>query len=124
MRLIASAKRPTFSVKLLFDENLSSRLVQLLKEEFPGSAHVHKLNLGASEDGKIWQQARADDYVIVTKDSDFVDMSLVFGYPPKVIQLCVGNISTLETKNLLTRMFHKPCETSALRAAVAGLAPT
>jgi len=44
--------------------------------------------------------------MIVSKDEDMHDLSLVFGNPPKVIWLCLGNCSTLQIENLLRRNFN------------------
>jgi len=81
-------------VKLLFDENLSPRLVARLADLFPGSAHVHDLHLGSAKDEKVWERALADGYTIVSKDSDYYDLGQFRGHPPKVIWLQMGNRST------------------------------
>lgn len=46
-----------------------------------------------------------NDLMIVSKDADMHDLSLVFGNPPKVIWLRLGNCSTLQVENLLRREF-------------------
>jgi len=81
-------------VKLLLDENLSPRLVQALSHEFPGIAHVELFRLRGSRDRAIWEVARANDYILVSKDNDFRQLSFLFGPPPKVIWLSVGNAGT------------------------------
>lgn len=81
-------------MKLLFDENLSPRLVGMLSNEFPGSVHVREIGLAAAPDPLVWQFARANQFVIVSKDADFRQRSILFGAPPKVIGLLVGNSST------------------------------
>ncbi len=81
-------------MKLLFDENLSPRLVQALESEYPGSAHVRSLGLWAGTDAMIWERARQEAYAIVSKDNDFRQLSFVYGAPPKVIWLSVGNAGT------------------------------
>ncbi|MBV9109890.1 MAG: DUF5615 family PIN-like protein, partial [Gemmatimonadetes bacterium] len=53
-------------MKLLFDENLSPRLVSLLAAVYPGSAHVHHLDLGEAEDIDIWAFAAAAGFTIVS----------------------------------------------------------
>jgi len=55
-------------VKLLFDQNLSRRLVGRLASVFPGSAHVVDVGLESSSDEEIWSYAGAEDYVVVSKD--------------------------------------------------------
>ena len=88
-------------MKLLFDENLSPKLVRLLSDLFPGSIHVHDCGLGASDDGEIWRFAVAEDFMIVSKDLDFYDRSMVYGSPPKLIWLRTGNRSTADIERLL-----------------------
>jgi predicted nuclease of predicted toxin-antitoxin system len=81
-------------VKLLLDENLSDRLIPQILDLYPDSTHVKSHNLTHSEDGRVWEFAKTNDYVIVSKDADFHQMSLVFGHPPKVVFLRVGNCAT------------------------------
>ena len=81
-------------MRLLFDENLSPRLVQAFEPEYPGSAHVCALGLRGATDGVIWDRARQESYAIVSKDNDFRQMSFLHGAPPKVIWLSVGNAGT------------------------------
>ena len=88
-------------MKLLFDENLSPKLVRLLADLFPESVHVHECGLGASEDGQIWQFAAAQGFAIVSKDLDFYDRSILHGSPPKLIWMRTGNCSTQYIAHLL-----------------------
>jgi predicted nuclease of predicted toxin-antitoxin system len=69
-------------VKLLFDENLSYKLVGILAHDFPDCAHVRDIGLRAAEDRQIWDHARAQGLVIVSKDTDFRERSYVEGFPP------------------------------------------
>ena len=88
-------------MKLRFDENLSPRLVWGLADLFPDSSHVNDRELGAAVDQEIWQYAADHDFVIVSKDLDFNDRSLLLGSPPKVIWLRIGNCSTGDIEHLL-----------------------
>lgn len=81
-------------MKLLFDENLSPKFVHALDPEYPGSTHVRALGLRGATDTAIWERARQDDYVIVSKDNDFRQLSFLHGAPPKVVWLSVGNAGT------------------------------
>lgn len=74
-------------MKLLFDQNLSPRLVRLLADLFPGSTHVRDVGLGEADDVTIWTYAGLHGYTIVSKDSDFQQRSLLNGAPPKFIWL-------------------------------------
>jgi predicted nuclease of predicted toxin-antitoxin system len=88
-------------VKLLFDHNLPHRLPAVLEDLFPSSAHVRALGLERSDDQTIWERAAAHGFAIVTKDDDFRQRSFVFGGPPKVIWLRIGNCAAAEVEQLL-----------------------
>jgi predicted nuclease of predicted toxin-antitoxin system len=68
---------------------------------FPESAHVYDLGLSQKADLEIWEFARKNDYVIVTKDSDFHELTILFGFPPKVIWIRRGNCSTHQIEDIL-----------------------
>ncbi len=88
-------------MRLLFDENLSHRLVAQLAAEFPGSAHVRDVGLAAAPDDDVWAHAAANGFVIVSKDTDFQQRALLYGHPPKVIWVRLGNCSTAAVEALL-----------------------
>ena len=88
-------------MKLLFDENVSHTLVRRLASEYPGSAHLRHIGLRGADDDRLWRHARAEGFVIVSKDTDFRDRSYVDGFPPKVIWLDVGNAGTTVIADLL-----------------------
>ncbi len=90
-------------MKLLFDENLSPRLVALLRADHPGCKHVRDVGLRGAADERIWEFARSNDFVVVSKDNDFRQRSFVAGAPPKVVWLDVGNDGTAAVSALLTR---------------------
>lgn len=83
-------------MKLLYDENLSPPLVAQLADAYPGSAHVDQLGLGRADDIEVWKRAKNDGYCIVSKDSDYYNLSVLYGQPPKVIWLRLGNCTTRE----------------------------
>lgn len=90
-------------MKLLFDENLSYRLVRHLADVYPGSTHVRDIGLRGAEDRRIWDYAAEQDLLLTSKNTDFYQRSLVFGAPPKVIWLRIGNSPTLAIAELLTQ---------------------
>ncbi|MEG4109088.1 DUF5615 family PIN-like protein [Microcoleus sp. S13_C5] len=92
-------------MKLLFDENLSPKLPNSLSDLFPNSLHVRDVGMKATIDPVVWDYAKDNNLMIVSKDADMHDQSLVFGNPPKVIWLRLGNCSTLQAENLLRRYF-------------------
>jgi len=88
-------------MKLLLDENLSRRLVPFLQHDYPGSNQVVLLGMESASDKLVWQRAKDDGYVIVTRDADFQELSLVWGQPPKVIRLKTLNQTRAATLKLL-----------------------
>ncbi len=88
-------------MKLLFDENLSPSLVGLVGDQYPDSAHVRDAGLRSAPDRRIWEHARENGFVIVSKDDDFRQRSLLEGAPPKVVWLQVGNAGTAPIAELL-----------------------
>ena len=88
-------------MKLLLDENLSRRLVPFLQHDFPGSSQVVLLGMQSASDKEVWQKAKDDGYVIVTRDVDFQELSLVWGQPPKVIRLKAPNQTCAATLKVL-----------------------
>jgi predicted nuclease of predicted toxin-antitoxin system len=90
-------------VKLLFDENLSRKLVVRLAELYPESADVVEADLLESPDREIWEFAKAGNFVIVSTDSDFYDLATTMGPPPKVIWLRRWTHPTRDAERLLRR---------------------
>ncbi len=86
---------------LLFDENLSPRLVDRLADLYPGSAHVRDLGLRGSTDDEVWRLAGQAGHAIVSKDADFFQRAVLFGPPPKVVWLRLGNGPTDAAERLL-----------------------
>ncbi|CBL46933.1 Conserved hypothetical protein [gamma proteobacterium HdN1] len=88
-------------MKLLFDENLSPKLVAALADVFPDSAHVDRAGLGSANDGTVWEYAREHGFTLVSKDSDFHEKSFLHGYPPKVIWIKRGNCTNKQIEMIL-----------------------
>ena len=88
-------------MRLLFDQNISARIIPLLREAFPGSTQVTLEGLSNARDLEIWHWAKKNDYSIVTFDSDFVDILTLKGFPPKIILLRLGNRRTRELAEVI-----------------------
>ena len=90
-------------MKLLFDENLSRRLVVRLAELYPGSAHVAEFGLIEKPDREIWEFAKAGNFVIVSTDADFYAFATSLGPPPKVVWLRRWTHPTRDAERVLCR---------------------
>jgi len=55
-----------------------------------------------ADDIVIWEYARDHDFVVLTQDRDYLNLSVRYGAPPKVVWLRVGNIKPLPLYALLT----------------------
>jgi predicted nuclease of predicted toxin-antitoxin system len=88
-------------MKLLFDQNISFRITKKLKSYFADCLHVSDCKLSDCEDQKIWEYAKENNCVIVTFDSDFYDISIINGHPPKIIWIRTGNVTTPEIAQLI-----------------------
>jgi len=97
-------------VKLLFDHHLSPSLVNRLSALFPHSDHVWNLKLHDVPDPTVWQYARENDFVVVSKDADFSEISMELGYPPKLIWLRIKNWSTDDIEELLRSSYSRIAE--------------
>ncbi len=82
-------------MKLLLDANISFRVVKKIQATFPDSLHVERTGLvQPAKDRTIWHFARQNDFIIVTYDEDFYELSNLYGAPPKVIWFRFGNVPT------------------------------
>jgi len=88
-------------LKLLFDHNLAASLVERLADEYPDSSHTSTLGLGEADDREVWDYAREHGFAIVSKDSDFQQLSVREGPPPKVVWVRLGNCTVDDIEELL-----------------------
>ena len=90
-------------MKLLFDQNISFRLVRKIIDVFPDSKQVRELGLEDSSDSEIFDYAKNNEFIIVTFDADFCGISVLKGFPPKIIWIRTGNIATNSIELLLKK---------------------
>ncbi|HYW21658.1 MAG TPA: DUF5615 family PIN-like protein [Nodularia sp. (in: cyanobacteria)] len=88
-------------MKLLFDHNLSPRLVDRLADIYPNSLHLFVLGLDQAGDLVVWEYARQGGFTVVTRDADFNELSILRGFPPKVVWIRRGNCSTNQIEDIL-----------------------
>lgn len=92
-------------MKLLFDQNISFRLIRKIADVFPEAKQVRELGLENFTDRQIWHYSKENGYTIVTFDVDFFDLSNLYGHPPKIIWLRTGNRKTEDFAALLISKF-------------------
>jgi len=90
-------------MKLLFDQNISFRILVKLSDSFYDSRHVKTEDLINVTDLEIWDYAKHNEFTIVSQDSDFNDINLIKGFPPKIIWIKTGNLNTDEIAELFEK---------------------
>ena len=88
-------------MKLLFDQNISFRITKLISGKYQIAKQVRELGLENSTDLEIWEFQELESWEDDAFDSDFYDLSVVNGCPPKIIWLRIGNSSTENTAKVL-----------------------
>jgi len=88
-------------MRFLFDQNISHRILRLLPSQFAGSTSVKQEGLINFQDRQIWEYAKKHDYIIVTQDSDFNYLNLLYGFPPKIVWVRTGNLKTQAILDIL-----------------------
>jgi predicted nuclease of predicted toxin-antitoxin system len=83
-------------MKLLFDQNISFRIMRILPDSFADCRHVRSVGLNDCSDEKIWQFAKQNGFTVVTFDADFFDIAMLRRFPPKIVWLRTGNLTTSE----------------------------
>lgn len=90
-------------MKLLLDQNISFRVSKKLRPKIPELYHVTDVGLLNSPDKMIWEFAKSENYTIITFDSDFYDLQVLRGFPPKLIWLRFGNTTSDKMVNFITK---------------------
>lgn len=88
-------------MKLLLDENLSRCIVPFIQDIYQQSTQVALIGLEQADDEIIRHYTIDNNFIIVTKDADFYEMNLIYGQPPKIVWLKMGNQSKAETIKVL-----------------------
>lgn len=100
-------------MKLLFDQNISFRLIKRISDFYPNAKQVRESGLENATDNEIFEYAKKNNYAIVSFDSDFCDLNIMRGFPPKIIWIRTGNTTTknleiiLKNKHELIKTFMK-----------------
>jgi len=92
-------------MKLIFDQNISFRLVKKIIDIYPNAKQVKELGLENATDNEIFEYAKKNEYAIVTFDSDFCDLNIIKGYPPKIIWIRTGNTTTKNLEKIIRQKY-------------------
>ncbi|MDO9049593.1 MAG: DUF5615 family PIN-like protein [Methylobacter sp.] len=93
------------------DAQLPPQLADWLRQTFNVEAYaLRDLQLRDAEDEQIFQKARQQGIVIISKDSDFVEMVLRLGTPPQLLWVTCGNVTNRRLQNILIQVFPRAQE--------------
>lgn len=68
---------------------------------------MRDVGLAGTADLAVWEHARAGGFLLVSKDEDFHRLSVLRGFPPKVVWVRLGNCSTSDIEQLLRKHFEQ-----------------
>ena len=74
--------------RFLIDENLPFVLGQRLGVDYVYASEVES----QASDSILWDYAKRHDLFVITRDTDFFDRLLLYGPPPKVVWVRLGNL--------------------------------
>jgi len=91
-------------MNLWLDAQLPPLLAQWLKVQRIGVQATAQRDLGLRDanDALIFERARAEHAVVITKDRDFIRLLDEHGPPPQVIWLRIGNSSNASLQQILS----------------------
>ena len=90
-------------MKIWIDAQLPPTLASWLSATFDLEASsLRDLSLRDAQDIDIFAAARAENAVIMTKDSDFIDLVCRLGTPPQILWLTCGNVTNRNLQKLLS----------------------
>lgn len=78
-------------MKFLVDQQLPPLLVSFLVSKGHEARHIQDLQLGQAKDTLIWDCARRNNMVLISKDEDFADIGMLQPQAVPVIWIRVGN---------------------------------
>jgi len=90
-------------VKIWVDAQLPPTLANWISSTFGLEASaLRDLSLRDAQDIEIFEAARTENAVIMTKDSDFVDLVCRLGTPPQILWLTCGNVTNRNLRQLIS----------------------
>lgn len=105
-------------MKFWVDAQLPPMLAQWLSKEYGVDARsLRDLGLRDASDIEIFQAAREAEAVVISKDSDFVELVSRHGTPPQLLWVTCGNVTNERLQTVFGKTFQE-----ALASLVSGQA--
>ena len=80
-------------MNFLVDAQLPPALARWIADQGHQASHVFDIGLQSADDPMIWERARKESTVIISKDEDFVDHWLLSAEPVQLVWIRKGNCS-------------------------------
>ena len=101
------------------DAHLSPAIANWITNTFGVEAvALRDLSLRDAEDPEIFEAAKAQQAIVMTKDSDFVDLVERLGSPPQIIWLTCENTSNTRLREILIETLPRALELLAAGEAL------
>jgi predicted nuclease of predicted toxin-antitoxin system len=98
-------------MKIWVDAHLSPAIATWIGSTFEiETVALRDLGLRDAEDPEIFEAAKAQEAIVMTKDSDFVDLVERLGSPPQIIWLTCGNTSNARLREILRETLPRALE--------------
>ncbi|MBF2055990.1 MAG: DUF5615 family PIN-like protein [Cyanobacterium sp. T60_A2020_053] len=93
-------------MKFWIDAQLPPQLADWLKETFLVEAFsLRDLGLRDAEDREIFEKAKSEEVIIITKDRDFLELINRFNSPPQILWVTCGNVTNRSLKIIFAETF-------------------
>jgi predicted nuclease of predicted toxin-antitoxin system len=92
-------------MKLLIDAQLSPSIAAWINDNYPNyrAVSVWAAELRDKNDKYIYDFAKKNNFILVSKDSDFIRLIENFGCPPHLVWITMGNTSNRELRIALEK---------------------
>ncbi len=81
-------------MKFLVDNQLPPALARHLETQGASCQHIGEVELDQATDREIWNHAAANGYTVISKDEDFLHLSIADPHGPPLIWVRLGNCRT------------------------------
>lgn len=106
-------------MKFWLDAQLPPLLAEWLSARFNVEAHaLRTLGLRDAADAEIFHAAQQPGIVIISKDSDFVELVSRYGPPPQLIWVTCGNVTNRQLQIVFSNTFAESLELLAAGQAI------